>query len=308
VRGGRYAKRARRDHGEGWWGAVLEKESGEKWWRGLIRGWSGIKIGRDDGDGWWEGMDREASRDGPERGIGTDARADMSGMAIDRSSALAHRRLLTSSFFLSIGLFLGGFVSIWETEMIKIGRLELFLSGFPSIWRTAMIRARRPEFSISLPSSSVSPAVIYVGVSMLSIPPCFSSVILSLPPSISLAFPCPLTFILLSRPFSAPPRGPLRFSPLFSVGLNSCGRSSRAFISLTVRSLILRSLLLAWAAVRGERRVRGMKVQERRQLGFTAEGELRTEPRGSVDGGGRGVDWVRGKGMNRSWGSTFPEL
>jgi hypothetical protein len=68
-------------------------------------------------------------------------------------------------------------------------------------------------------------------------------------------------------------------------------------------------LLPMRAAARGERRVRGMQIQERRQQGFTADGELRAEPRTDPwTAGGRGVDWVRGKGMNRSWGSKFSEL
>jgi hypothetical protein len=131
--------------------------------------------------------------------------------------------------------------------------------------------------------------------------PPLSFVILQLPPSISLAVPCRPFWRSPFPPHLTTTRGPSHFGPLFSVGLNSCGRSSRAFVSLSLRSLTVSGLLPMRAAARGERRVRDMKAQERRQHGLTADGELRTESRaGPCTAEGRGVDWVREKGMNRS--------
>jgi hypothetical protein len=67
---------------------------------------------------------------------------------------------------------------------------------------------------------------------------------------------------------------------------------------------------LAPHASRGERGKKGAVYEgpEKTATGFTPDGKLRTEPRTGPWTGGRGVDWVRERGMNRSWGSKFPEL
>jgi hypothetical protein len=78
--------------------------------------------------------------------------------------------------------------------MTMVDYLELFLSVFASIWRTGMITL----------------------------------------PLFHQPFSASLFFVRLARPFSPPPTEPSWFSPLVPAGLNFCGHSSQAFVSLTL--------------------------------------------------------------------------
>jgi hypothetical protein len=166
--------------------------------------------------------------------------------------------------------------------------------------QTGMTKAGHRDLSPSFTSSSFFPSDAYkYRVSPLKI-------LLVCPRDCVCSMPLSLFFVRLSRPFSPSPTGPSEFTCRLPVGLNSCGRPSSAFVSCTLRSLTVRGLAPVRAAARGERRVRGRKAQERRQQGFTTDGKLKTGPcTGPWKAGGRVVDWIRRKRMNRTWRSKF---
>jgi hypothetical protein len=166
-----------------------------------------------------------------------------------------------------------------------------------------MIRVRSPDLWISFPSSFFFPAVICVNSSVA-----LSFVVLCLPPSLPPAFPAASLSFAFAAPSHYDPR-----TVAFQSSLSRRPEFLWPFFSSFrfAHSSFPDRPWLAPHASRGERgkKSAGYEGPGKTATRFTADGTLRTEPRtGPWTVGGRGVDWVRERGMNRSWGSKFPEL